>query len=1110
MEQSSLETTRSSGPSPAFTWLHLSDLHAGLPSQDRLLPRYKANLANDLGWLAQKIGRPFDVVIFSGDLVQQGRAEEFARLEDVLDRVLTAIEKNQARPKIITAPGNHDLLRPQTLHPMALALKQYWSNPELQEAICSGQGGYADFIAEVFRNYTEWRKRAIDSGYHAAPQAEGFLPGDAAYTVINESGRLGIAALNSAWLQTSGSDYFGHLHVDVNQLLRITDGDPDEWAKSHDSSLLVTHHPVNWLKHAGLAAWHNEIDPPSRFDAHLFGHMHVPDTITKAHGGSPPRRAIQAASLFGLEKYGDEFERIQGYSACRIERNGVDRTLTCWPRLLVRMTGGSEKFAPDHSQNLDEDSSCFSIPYKAINGQLLAEKTVGETSEVEGRDISPSTIVDLHQLQVGVGEDRAHLRVRRVEQEKLFHALKRDRIGWVSGDWGMGIAGFVSSIRSKFEISQDNLLKFDFSEFQDRESFFSAVQLRVGATFQQICDAISNAGPTILLFDDVNLSASSDQAEVLRDIEGLAEVLAEFASNVFIVITSRRPPRLQKYGLVELRPFDEADLATYVRESSLGDERYSKPEAASKIFRHTDGIPSRIDAALKDLEIISLEDLVSSNSDLSLAVADISSAPVALVSALDEIKNSDDRAQKRSYELLLALAALPQGEQLVRIKRFLGPHQFGPNHARVLLERSLIDTVALPASERVASESTAKALVVPKLVRELVRESTEESVSRDVDRRALGLYFGENWSSGDISGSPTGRRVKEALCDGYEIHNASTIIVRCLSRALLEGDRTEVLQLLRLGISLAQILLVGDHYRSSSSLCEDLLAAIQDGSGWERETGLLNYINARSLRMLGRHAEAKQGFESIDLKLFSKSQRQHVELCLALVLQRLGDDKAAKAAATRAIEINKKSADALHAETILAGYNDDCHARASEYKRLLKIAERRGIDVIANNLRIEMADDDSSDDEESSDLLRDVISGAKSGKDDHYNRVRAIVNLASLSGGLDRFGNLERNLLIDAYHFLYSERMFDLFDRCHAALWDLFERDGDRANLLRLFRHSSFIWRLSGREEKESFYLKRISNNVGDIVAIGVALADRDGAYLAVRLLVVLGQAPRA
>ena len=75
--------------------------------------------------------------------------------------------------------------------------------------------------------------------------------------------------------------------------------------------------------------------------------MHEPAVTSVSHGGGPARRHIQAASLFGLETYGEGHKRIQGYSTNQIVADGADRRLTSWPRRLIELTGGRLKLVPD-------------------------------------------------------------------------------------------------------------------------------------------------------------------------------------------------------------------------------------------------------------------------------------------------------------------------------------------------------------------------------------------------------------------------------------------------------------------------------------------------------------------------------------------------------------------------------------------------------------------------------------------------------------------------------------------------------------------------------------------------------------------------------------------
>src|ERR1700678_765163 len=209
-----------------------------------------------------------------------------------------------------------------------------------------------------------------------------------------------------------------------------------------------------------------------------------------------------------------------------------------------------------------------------------------------------------------------------------------------------------------------------------------------------------------------------------------------------------------------------------------------------------------------------------------------------------------------------------------------------------------------------------------------------------------------------------------------------------------------------------------------------------------------------------------------DLDALSKSQRQSAELGLALTLEGLKDVRGAADAARRVIALDRKSGNALHAKVIIAEQIKDATERSAELQRLLVTAHKGRHTVVENNIRLTLASAEK-DDEKASGLLKEVVQ-TPVGCNDFYNGVRAAVQLAERRSRSSGLTEVERSRLIDAYHFLYSERLVSLFDRCHEALWNEFEHSGQMVNLLNLFRHSSFIWRLNGHKSTEARYLAKL------------------------------------
>src|SRR5712692_4722775 len=96
---------------PRVSWLHLTDLHRGMSAQSYLWPNIEKNFFDDLKTLHKLCG-PWDLILFSGDLVQKGTPQEFRKLDSTLKRLYERLNELGSDPFLFAVPGNHDLKRP--------------------------------------------------------------------------------------------------------------------------------------------------------------------------------------------------------------------------------------------------------------------------------------------------------------------------------------------------------------------------------------------------------------------------------------------------------------------------------------------------------------------------------------------------------------------------------------------------------------------------------------------------------------------------------------------------------------------------------------------------------------------------------------------------------------------------------------------------------------------------------------------------------------------------------------------------------------------------------------------------------------------------------------
>jgi len=223
--------------------------------------------------------------------------------------------------------------------------------------------------------------------------------------------------------------------------------------------------------------------------------------------------------------------------------------------------------------------------------------------------------------------------------------------------------------------------------------------------------------------------------------------------------------------------------------------------------------------------------------------------------------------------------------------------------------------------------------------------------------------------------------------------------------------------------------------------------------------------------MVDLDVRAKAVLHEIEDSPLSPASRQHVLLNLALIYED-EDEQLARDYADKVIAIDRNSASALHAQAIVLEFEKDQHVRNQKLAAHEIKCRRRKAFVAANNIALSRAKSAKSA-EEKRQILAPIMLVNREEKD-HYNQTRAVIELSRLSLDDGRsLGDRELSQLINAYHFLFNEKMANLFDRCHEALWREFSMTSDQNNLLSLFRHSSLYWRLRGSDDSEIKYLKK-------------------------------------
>lgn len=1108
-----------------FNIIHLSDLHMGMNGLRWMWPALKAQFFSDLRQQYQKTG-PWDLVVFSGDLTQRASPQEYADLTAALSELWGVFNELGCTPKLFVVPGNHDLHRPQTIDAHALALGLWWQTPQIHQDFWENTASdYRRTVTTAFDAYTSWIGSLDGSAIPVLKDQCGLLPGDVSARLHKDSASIGLIGLNSAWLQLSDRRGQGSLSVDPRQLLGVTGGDPDAWVGSNAFNLVVTHHPTTWLHPEALKLWNAEIHVNSRFDAHLFGHMHEAVGGQSAINGGPGKLILQAPSIFGLETTSEGVQRNHGYTVLQLARDVDGATLTIFPRLAFQRSDGSRRLIDDPHWDLVGSACVLALQPRrtkplAATAVIATTPTDVTTIAQDGGDrLSSSTpLIDtsgadriLGGLKRSSVYSRAAASVRKEEQQFVLAALRSDRMSWLVDTWGTGGDEFVSVVGNRLLGTSPAIYVLPVGTFEGQEAFLSMTRQRLGCGVEQLFQALDQR-PCVLVLDDVCIE-SGNRLQLEQDLLHIVSSLLSFSERLHVIIRARARP-LGPSPFTQLRPLDEADVTAYV--ASHDPTSTLPPDALARIFRHSGGLPTRIDAILRSIDVVGTQALYDLDVDIAgKAAARPDDIPQALVESIKELTESEDEHSRRAAMLLKVLSLFPQGEPLARVRRFFGPKAFWVSHATLLLERGLIDSNPITSLEGAAlSREQGNALTVRRPVREYLVQTIPANELKGLNSKALSLYFGDSWAERGIQ-SPSDLKFSSQRCGTLEIDNAITLILREARAATESGNAGRIKAALALAESFVGQLNQGNHFRSGAQfldgavkIFEDHVASapLEQASKEPLNLAHLLEAHASALRMINQVDRAHRIASEIILDGQSKSLKENVLLTIAMCKEQLkapADEIIAAAEACR--KVNPKGQVAISARYVIV-CAEQAPDRTARLRALHDEARRKNCSVVANNIALELASTTSDSEQKKRHLMETLESGRAN---DHYNFVRALMRVCKQS--LAETGTITRqqfNECAQAYSYLYNQRMDSLFEACHRILWDVFKARGDQQNLLTLYRYSSLVWRLHKKVDREQGYRNEMTAILGNSLSKSILAADRELRYFISRGATAAGEIP--
>ncbi|MCX7749336.1 MAG: metallophosphoesterase [Clostridia bacterium] len=1090
-----------------INWIHLTDLHFGQESQEWLWPTFRELLYSDLKKLYEVAG-PWDIVFFSGDLTQSGKKEEFDGLSLELKSLWEHFRSMGCDPIFLSVPGNHDLVRPPSSSAVVKALKNWESDDELKKLVLSSEPNeYRDIIEKCFQNYTNWYNELLLP--KASEYIRGILPGDFSAIIEKNGTRIGIVGLNSSFLQLSGGNYKEKLDIHNIQLSKVCNGDPPRWCSELDLALLMTHHDPSWFNKASQQNLISEICPPGRFFSHICGHLHNPCAQDISRFGSEVLRLRQGHSLFGLETYGDNpINRSHGYVLGRFEiENNVGRELL-WPRIGKQAYSGQWIIAPNTGYNLDESnsiSSDFNLKPRVRTNKTLTNSVIKngivelETSakskiQNEGMRLEESSaflqgisdssfakekLKDIPRYRLQKQDQHQFIRID--EQERFNKILNNNRCAWLVADWGTGKEGFLSLALHRLQESNAalDIFRLKCEEVTSVEQLHSLMNNQFGLSLQEFF-AYSNVLPgVIFLFEDIpsEISVQDSSLDYQENLQILVETILDYCPNLKLIITSSRAPKNAYFENVQLNTLEILEVQAYVQNHPLTLPGIGDSDVLDQLYTWSGGLPMYLDKYLSELKVSTMKELSENELDHH-EIHDSQSVPKALQKVISNLERSNDRYSRRSFRMLKVLSVLSNGESLNTIKRFYQNEPFYSQNASELLENSLIEVVLLvkPGDELVQQRAESlsrvndtKILRVLKHVRDYIRSIMNEEEYSEIIELAANLYFGNDWRNGKIRISREDFLAKDDRTFS-DPGNKYIIIGHLLKKSLHGGNCDETNRATNLAINYVKTLRDCARYKDVCFVAKELLYILEDCE-INKEIAELTLEYGSSLRMLGKSDEALEELQTLQKNALGfLSKIRQASLFLDLAFLNSDDTQTSISMAKKVQELTDKDSPMyLQALDIILSSQPQTEERDKKLVKLEKTARKNEYNTLANNITYFLAAN-NKDKNKAIESYNKILNST----DDIYNYVKAIIKKAEVLLDECDDGIKINDLLLlgQAYSYAFTQRMSSIFTRCHNVLWKYFLKQKQLVQLLRIFRHSSFFWRIKGDNAQEMGCIK--------------------------------------
>ncbi|MFB3240354.1 SIR2 family protein [Aeromonas salmonicida] len=712
-------------------------------------------------------------------------------------------------------------------------------------------------------------------------------------------------------------------------------------------------------------------------------------------------------------------------------------------------------------KNISEDIAYTNTDLDEEKTKILSLKEVFSGKERIKEDETLIKIFDNPLL------NEAHKEIRIKEQSDAINFIERDGGFTLVTQWGFGKLDFISSFLS--DSFEHQLVRVDLTGIKSKREAENRFKIDVGVDFTTLA-ALSHTSDIkiVMIFD--NISELDDSlTNYLNQVVSICNENKSKLSAIFVASYSLNIHTEH----ITLTHLSSTDIYQYINYDKSKNIIHIDRAILEQIYHRTSGLPYKLDIVKSYLSIATIDDILSNEiGELSESFnKTLDNVPQYYVEIINTISKSETETNKRSFELLKILSVIEYGEEAKNIIRNYKSHRFTLTDFLRLTKIKLIYSIHVDDIIKVVVNK------VNPLVKDYIISLLDEDEINKIKAQAINFILGEKWKSGRVKVSLPSM----SLLNNIDFHpgNAHTLLAGFFNRKTWEQNEHE--HVMKAAVSYCMTLKSKDRYKELVHFSRLIHDKAHQYDVESIDKYQITYYLAEGLRMLDQDNECISLLNEPSQKvspqgpMYNKNLYFDILSTQALAYSDLDDQQAYFIAHILKRESAKNSYFRLLGESILADKLDI----ESKIKKLIALEKKaRGCNetTLANNISLELA----SLEPKSQDTYINKVIDSNPGT---YSMVRAMLKRLKIVLDKSQNATLSRNdksKLLEAYNYLFTQRIDGLFNKCHDLIWKVFINENDTASLFNLITTSSLVWRVNGDINRERECLEKVKELSND------------------------------